>query len=322
MTAVEDAAGSAGGSIIGLDIGGTKLACVEGTASGRVICREEMPTHAREPFEQRFPALESMIQARLREARDAGRSVAALSVSVGGPLRIGDGVLLDPPHLPGWHHVRLKDRLSAAFPTLPVFLEHDGNAGALAEYHFGVGRGRADLQHLIFLTCGTGIGAGFIINGRILHGATDTAGEVGHWRLAEDGPVGFGKRGSWEAFSSGRGLALLAAQRFPHRWPAGTAIPDLVDAILADQPEALAVASEAGRRLGQGLALLIDALNPQVIVLGSLAAVLGERLLEPARRVVAAEALPQAAAACEILPSAFGPRIGDVASLMAALTHR
>jgi glucokinase len=154
-----------------------------------------------------------------------------------------------------------------------------------------------------------------------VHGATDTAGEVGHWRLSDDGPVGFGKRGSWEAFSSGRGLALLAERLFPHHWPADTEIRDVVDAILADEPEALAVATEAGRRLGQGLALLIDALNPQVIVLGSLAAVLGERLLAPARRIVAAEALPQAAAACEILPSALGAHIGDVASLMAALIH-
>jgi glucokinase len=218
--------------------------------------------------------------------------------------------------------VRLKDRLAAAFPDLEVFVEHDGNAGALAEYHFGVGRARSDLQHLIFLTCGTGIGAGFIINGRVLHGATDTAGEVGHWRLSEDGPVGFGKRGSWEAFSSGQGMALLAERLFPQRWPAGTAIRDLVDEILAGDPEALTVATEAGRRLGQGLALLIDALNPQVIVLGSLAAVLGERILAPARTVVAAEALPQAAAACEILPAALGTHIGDVASLMAALTHR
>jgi glucokinase len=314
--------GSATSSIIGLDIGGTKLACVEGTDTGCILHRDEIPTLADEPFERRFPVLESLIRCRWRAARDAGRSVTALSVSVGGPLRIREGVLLEPPHLPGWHHVRLKERLAAAFAPLPVFVEHDGNAGAMAEHRFGVGRGRPDLQHLIFLTCGTGIGAGFIVNGRVLHGATDTAGEVGHWRLAEDGPVGFGKRGSWEAFSSGRGLVLLAERLFPARWPAGTPIRVLVDAVLAGDPQALTVATEAGRRLGQGLALLIDALNPQVIVLGSLAAVLGERLLAPARQVVAAEALPQAAAACEILPSVLGPGIGDVASLMAALAHR
>ena len=153
----------------------------------------------------------------------AGRRVSALSVSVGGPLRISEGRLLNPPHLPGWHNVRLKDHLAGAFPQLPVFVEHDGNAGALAR---------------------------------------------------------------------------------------------------ADDSDALTVAQEAGRRMGRGLALLIDALNPQVIVLGSLAVALGERILGPARQVVADEALPQAAAVCEIRPAALGPRIGDVASLMAALTQR
>ena len=307
-------------TVIGLDVGGTKLACVEGTAGGQVLNRQEIPTLASEPFERRLPAIVSLINSLLRAALAAGREVVALSVSVGGPLKIREGVLVNPPHLPGWHHIRLKDHLAGEFPQLPVLVEHDGNAGALAEYYFGVGVGRADLEHLIFLTCGTGIGAGFIINGRILHGATDTAGEVGHWRLSKDGPVAFGKRGSWEAFSSGAGLVLLANRLFPLRWPPETPIRALVDAVLEGDPDALTVAPEAGCRLGQGLALLIDALNPQVIVLGSLAAVLGERLLAPARRVVADEALPQAAAACEIVPSALGPRIGDVAALMAALT--
>lgn len=309
-------------SIVGLDIGGTKLACVEGTAAGAILAREEAPTLAHDPFDLRFPAVAAMVASRLELARSAGREVAALSVSVGGPLKIREGVLLNPPHLPGWHAVRLKDRLEAAFPRLPVFVEHDGNAGALAEFHFGVGRARPGLRHLIFLTFGTGLGAGFIVNGEVLHGASDTAGEVGHWRLATDGPVGFGKQGSWEAFSSGAGLVLLANRLCPSRWPLETPIRDLVEAILCDDADGLSVAREAGRRMGQGMALLIDALNPEVIVLGSLAVALGERILGPARQVVAEEALPQAAAACEILPSVLGSRIGDVASLMAALTHR
>jgi glucokinase len=306
-------------SIIGLDIGGTKLACVEGSARGGILARQEMPTSASEPFERRFPAIVSMVNSQLRGARAAGREVVALSVSVGGPLNIADGVLLNPPHLPGWHNVRLKDRLAGEYPQLPVFVEHDGNAGALAEFYFGVGRGRSDLRHLIFLTFGTGLGAGFIVNGAILHGASDTAGEIGHWRLSQDGPVAFGKRGSWEAFSSGAGLVLLANRLFPLRWPLQTPIRSLVEMMLSDDADALIVAKQAGQRMGQGLALLIDALNPQVIVLGSLAVALGERILGPARQVVAEEALPQAAAACEIVPSVLGSQIGDVACLMAAL---
>ncbi len=308
-------------TVVGLDVGGTKTAVVEGTSQAQILQRYEVPTEALRPFAETFPRLSALMEHVLAEAEQAGRSVMAISVSVGGPLRINEGVLIDPPHLPGWHGVRLKESLEQRFPALPVFVEHDGNAGALAEFHFGVGRGRKDLRHLIFLTFGTGLGAGLIVNGQVVHGATDTAGEVGHLRLWPDGPVGFGKAGSWEGFASGAGLLELARRRFPHRWSVETSIRALVEAMLADDPEALAIASEVGEWMGRGMALLVDTLNPQVIVLGSLAVALGERVLASARRVLAAEALPQAVAACEIVPAALGERIGDVAALMAALSR-
>ncbi len=304
-------------TVLGLDIGGTKTACVEGSVSGEILQRVEIPTA---PFSTTFPLIVEQAHKLIRIARNSHRTIAAISVSVGGPLKIKEGILINPPHLPGWHHVALKKSLMREFPEIPVLIEHDGNAGALAEFHFGVGKGRRDLKHLVFLTFGTGVGAGFILNGEILRGASDTAGEVGHWRLAEDGPLGFGKRGSWESFASGAGLVELAAQMFPRRWTPATPIRELVEAMLANDAEALQVAEVAGKWMGRGLALLIDALNPQVIVFGSLGVVLGERVLGAARKVIADEALPQAAAACELLPSALGKQIGDVAALMAALT--
>jgi len=306
-------------SVIGLDIGGTKTACVEGTMDGRILQRIEMQTHARERFAATFEEIVRHVETLIATAGHEGRTIAAISVSIGGPLKIGEGVLIDPPHLPGWHGVPLKARLAEVFPHVPVYVEHDGNAGALAEFYFGVGRERNDLKHLIFLTFGTGIGAGFIVNGQILRGASDTAGEIGHWRLAEDGPLAFGKRGCWESFASGAGLLHLAAQMYPERWGGDRAIRELVDAILRGEDEATHVAATAGHWMGRGLALLIDALNPQVIVFGSLGVVLGERILGPARKVIAEEALPQAAAACKLLPSVLGNSIGDVASLMAAI---
>lgn len=307
-------------SILGLDVGGTKTACIEGTLDGRILQRIEMPTRAAEAFSSTFPDIVANLQAVAAAAANASRRIIAISVSIGGPLKIQAGILIDPPHLPGWHHVPLKAHLMQAFPELPVYIEHDGNAGALAEFHFGVGKRQPGLQHMIFLTFGTGIGAGLIVNGRILRGASDTAGEIGHWRLAEDGPLGFGKRGSWESFASGQGLIEIASQMHPSRWSQDTPIRDLVDAMMRDDCEALEVAAVAGHWMGRGLALLIDAFNPQVIVFGSLGIVLGERILASARKVIAEEALPQAAAACELLPAALGAGIGDVAALMAALT--
>jgi glucokinase len=308
-------------TILGLDVGGTKTACVEGTLDGRILQRIEMPTRATEAFPGTFREIVGNLKTLMSAANSEGRSIAAISVSIGGPLKIREGVLIDPPHLPGWHGVPLKAHLMQAFPGIPVYVEHDGNAGALAEFHFGVGKGRRDLQHLIFLTFGTGIGAGLIVNGRILRGASDTAGEIGHWRLAEDGPLAFGKRGCWESFASGAGLIHLAAQMYPSRWSAATPIRELVDGMLESDRDAMEVAAVAGYWMGRGLALLIDALNPQVIVFGSLGVALGERILGPARKVIAEEALPQAVAACELIPSVLGNRIGDIAALMAAFTE-
>jgi len=307
-------------TVLGFDVGGTKTALIEGTVDGRILQRVEMPTRAAEPFAQTFPAIVEQARVLIDEAGRAGRAIVAISVSVGGPLRIKEGFLINPPHLPGWQQVPLKARLQEAFPGIPVLVEHDGNAGALAEFHFGVGKERTGLRHLIFLTFGTGMGAGLIVNGQIVRGATDTAGEIGHWRLAEDGPLGFGKRGSWESFASGAGLVELAAQMFPARWSADTPIRNLVEAMIANDTDALKVAEAAGHWMGHGLALLVDALNPQVVVLGSLGIALGERILGPARKVLAEEALPQAVAACELVPSVLGQRIGDIAALMAALT--
>ena len=306
-------------TILGFDIGGTKTAVVEGTTKAEILQRIEFPTEACRPFEEIFPKISSVADDLIKEASGCKRDLNAVSVSIGGPLRIQEGVLLDPPHLPGWHHVRLKERLEQRFPGLPISIEHDGNAGALAEFNFGIGRKKPGLKNLVFLTFGTGIGAGLIVNGQIVHGATDTAGELGHWRLAEQGPEGFGKAGSWEGFASGAGLVKLASQMFPTRWHSNVPIHGLVQAMIAGETEATAVLEEAAMWMGRGLALIVDAFNPEVIVLGSRAVLLGDRVIGPARRVVQKEALPQAAAACEILPAALGLQIGDVAALMAAL---
>lgn len=306
-------------TILGLDIGGTKTAVLEGTRDAVILQRTERATEAHRPFAETFPALLAQMKSTIHIAEQAGRRISAISVSIGGPLRISAGILLDPPHLPGWWNVPLKEALSAAFPSLPVSIEHDGNAGALAEFHFGAGKGKTGLRDLIFLTFGTGLGAGIIVNGKILHGATDTAGEVGHLRLSYEGPVGFGKAGSWEGFASGQGLVELAARMFPARWSRETPIRAVVEAMLADDADALAVAAEAGTWMGRGMALLVDTLNPQMIVLGSLGVVLGDRVLGPARRALAQEALSQAVAACEIVPAKLGLQIGDVAALMAVI---
>ncbi|NIS79548.1 MAG: ROK family protein, partial [Anaerolineales bacterium] len=202
-------------TILGFDIGGSKIAIVEGDFEARIIQRREVANAVDLPFEEAFHTMCKAGESLLAAARKSGRSPSAVSVSVGGPLDIEKGIIKSPPNLPMWHGVHLKERLFDYF-GLPTFVEHDGNAGALAEFTFGAGRGAANL---IFLTVGTGLGAGIILNNRIYRGSTDTAGEVGHIRIADQGPVAYGRAGSWEGLCSASGLGKLAPMRFPEQWP-------------------------------------------------------------------------------------------------------
>jgi glucokinase len=193
-------------------------------------------------------------------------------------------------------------------------LMNDANAGALAEWQFGAGRGA---RNMIFLTHGTGMGAGLILDGRLYEGTTGDAGEVGHIRLADTGPVGYGKPGSFEGFCSGGGIAQLARGQLP-----GMDLPtarDVAKAAAEGVHEAVEILAESGRRLGQALALLIDILNPELIVLGSIYCRAGN-LLEPAmRKALTREALEGPRNACRIVPASLGERLGTVAAVAVAL---
>jgi glucokinase len=136
--------------------------------------------------------------------------------------------------------------------------------------------------------------------------------------MSDTGPLAYGKAGSWEAFASGYGIAQLAHMRNPAEFPADVSPSAVIQRALASDPAALAVVNEAGEWLGKGLALLVDILNPEVIIIGTLGVVLGDLVLEPARRVMRQEALPVAAAACRVVPAQLGTKLMDMGCLMAA----
>ncbi len=301
-----------GNILLGFDIGGTKTAAVLGTLAGEILARDETPTPSSEPFEAAFQQMVTLADRLLASASVQPQSI---SVAVGGPLDIERGVIYSPPHLPTWVKAPLKDRLAAHY-HLPVFVEHDGNAGALAEWYFGAGRGT---QNMVYVTAGTGLGAGIILNGRIYRGSTDTAGEIGHIRIAEDGPLEYGKAGSWEGYCSGSGLVKLARMRQPQRWSENTATRDILELALAGDAAAVQLVAEMGAWLGKGLAILVDILNPQAIVIGTLGVVLGELVLAPARAVIRREALPVAADACRLVPAELGDRLSSLSALMAGI---
>jgi glucokinase len=245
-------------------------------------------------------------------------------ISCGGPLDAARGIILSPPNLqPSWHGVEIARIITQRFGGRAMLM-NDANACALAEWRFGAGRG---CHNMVFLTSGTGMGAGLILNGKLYDGASGDAGEVGHMRLATDGPVGFGKAGSFEGFCSGGGIARLAiaAARRHGSQPAwlevdgGTSTKRVAEAARSGDPIATEVMNEAGRRLGQAAAILIDVLNPERIVIGGHFPKTRD-LLEPAMRAsLTAEALPHSLKACRIVAAELGETIGSHGAIAVAL---
>jgi glucokinase len=296
--------------ILGLDIGGTKTAVVVGTRDGQVRERWAFPSAAARGFEPMWQEIAAAAERALAQEP----AIGAIGVSIGGPMDPFAGVILSPPHLPGWDQIPLRRMLEERF-SLPAWVEHDAKTGALAEWMFGAGRGARDM---VFLTAGTGLGGGVIAGGRLLRGAASAAGECGHWRIAGDGPLMFGKRGSWESYASGAGIAALARERFPDRFAAVSAA-EVAERARAGDGDARAVLAESAAALGRGLALLVDLLAPEVIVLGTLARHMHDIWLEPAIAVMQGEALAGHAARCRVVPSELGDALGDVATLCAVI---
>lgn len=249
----------------------------------------------------------------------------SIGIACGGPLDAESGTVLSPPNLPGWDAIPVSDILTTSLAT-PSFLMNDANANALAEWRFGFNR---DCRSLIYLTAGTGMGAGIILNGQLIEGATGSAGEVGHLRLAPRGPLGFGKRGSFEGFCSGGAMPHLIEflpddQRPPNWTEWQTHHPtakSINEAAQSGDTTAINVLAEFGRRLGQALAFFIDCLNPERIIIGSLY-LRCQPFVEPAmREVLAAECLAPSLAACQITPSPLGESVGNLGAISVALHH-
>ncbi len=293
-------------NIIGVDIGGTKCTIVKADAEGRPLEeRRFATTTVGETLEEIYSAITAL----------GPGEEPVFGIACGGPLNAAQGVILSPPNLPDWDHVHITDELTHRFGGR-AFLMKDANACALAEWQFGAGRGA---KNVVFLTYGTGMGAGLILDGRLYEGASGDAGEVGHLRLAPDGPIGYGKAGSFEGFCSGSGLSRLAAGRIPgHPSPSAKELAELA---ASGCPEALAIWEESSRRLGQALAVIVDFFNPEVIILGSIYVRSGHLLETGMRGVLEAEALPSALAACRIVPAELGERTGIMSAIAVATYH-
>lgn len=312
---------------LGIDIGGTKCAVVVGDDAFNIHRRVQFDTLTaerswQEVMDEFFDHIDELFSEFPREG------LSGIGISCGGPLDSLKGMIYSPPNLPGWDNVPIVEIFTEKY-RVPVSIQNDANASALAEWLLGAGKGT---RNMIFLTFGTGMGAGLILNGRLYAGTNDLAGEVGHIRLAKDGPVGFGKAGSFEGFCSGGGIAQLAktvvSVKIQHGEKVDFCTPGKVDkldartvAIAAQNGDetALEIIRVSAEYLGHGLSLLVDILNPECIVIGSIYA-RNENLFKPiVDRILVEEAIPFALEVCEIKPALLGDSIGDYAALCVAL---
>jgi len=313
--------------LAGLDIGGTKCAVILGVEDEKgimVVAKQSFPT----PGTPDLALLTMMDELEKLLLAQKEMELKAIGISCGGPLDSKKGLILSPPNLPNWDRIDVVSILRDRF-QVPVSLQNDANACALAEWKWGAGKGT---NHMIFLTFGTGMGAGFILDGRLYTGTNDMAGEVGHVRLEANGPVGFGKAGSFEGFCSGGGIARLAQMK-AEEWLNQGKVTSLCanhDEIAAITAKTVGEAAQAGdvfaneifhivgQKLGRGLALLVDMLNPERIVIGSIyfrqEALLEPIVMEELRR----EALSYSLDVCTVIPSGLGESVGDLAALSVA----
>ena len=313
--------------LIGVDIGGTKCAITLGLSKGDGIEIRDKIGFPTTDVGDTIACIKATIKDILERNELKEGGIGAIGISCGGPLDSTTGVVMSPPNLPGWDNIPIVKILSEEFHAKTA-IHNDANACALAEWKFGAGRGS---RNMAFLTFGTGLGAGLIIDGKLYSGTNDNAGELGHIRLSEFGPVGYGKRGSFEGFASGGGIAQIGKtfvmEAIQNNKKVSWCTPDKVNEITAKQiAEAAAAGDEmaieiyhtSARYLGKGLSIVIDILNPELIVIGSVYARNEKLFYDEMMRVIEAEALAGAAAVCKVVPAALGEAIGDYASLSIA----
>ncbi|MBE6772311.1 MAG: ROK family protein [Ruminococcaceae bacterium] len=303
---------------LGMDIGGTKCAVVLSEKNSKTIKDKiRFETKVERGYKTVIAELISSAEKLLEKNSIPAEDVLACGVSCGGPLNSDTGVIMRPPNLPDWDNVPLADMITESL-GIPCKIRNDADACALAEWQFGAGKGA---KNMIFLTFGTGMGAGLILDGKLYSGTCGTAGEVGHIRLDADGPAAYGKAGSFEGFCSGAGIAAMG-KKMLSIYNGITSIPrdnvtakTIADAAINGDKLANAIYRRCGEKLGLGLSILIDILNPEKIVIGSIFQRSGHLLIESMNEVIKKEALAVSAECCEIVPAMLGDEIGDYAAI-------
>ncbi len=283
-------------AIIGIDIGGTKVAGGLVTPKGRLIKSSVVPTRASEGFKTSFGQIVALIEGLIQEA-GAKEKIIGIGICAPGPINPKTGTVINPPNLPGWRNIQLERKIHRQF-GLPTKVENDANAAGLAEALFGAATGYRDV---FFVTVSTGIGTGIIINKRIYHGKNGVAGEGGHVSIDFRSPYrcGCGTLGCIEALAAGPGIVRRTRVKLEqeHTLPSllremtgghlGRITPRMIqEAARVHDPVAQSIIDETGFYLGVWLAGMITLLDPEAIVMGGGVSQIGRPLFKKIRETI------------------------------------
>ena len=306
---------------VGVDVGGTKVLAAVVDDEGRVVRAARRTTPGRRVASAR---VEEALAEAVHEAA-AGAPVAAVGVGAAGFVNAARERIVFAPHLP-WRDEPVRARL-AELLGVPVELDNDANCAALAEATYGAARGATSA---VVVNLGTGIGGGILLDGRLLRGRHGMAGEFGHMQVVPDGaPCECGRRGCWEQYSSGNALVRVARERLGREPtvlealcdgdPSGLTGPMVTEAAEQGDLVARRAFASVGDWLGVGVANLVAALDPEVVVIGGGVSAAGDRLLEPARAALARSLVGGAHREVPpLVPAALGAYAGAVGAAVLA----
>lgn len=294
------------GAVVGIDFGHSHVAVAVGDLTGTVLAEVRRPISATHASSEGLAAARALLDGLLTE-HSLGGDVR--SIGLGLPAPMTAGVVRSSAILPGWIGVNAPQAVQEHF-GVEVHLDNDANLGALAEHRQGVARGK---QNSVFVKVSSGVGAGIVIHDKLFHGASGTAGEIGHLTLDENGPVcRCGSRGCLEAYTSTGALQALMAPHIPD-----ATVEEIVGAARSGNVSALRALEDAGLHLGWALASVVNLLNPALVVVGGEMARAGDLLLDPARIGLRRHAL-DAVAATPVVRSQLAERASLVGAVLLA----
>lgn len=304
---------------IGLDIGGTKcgvcVGCVREDCEVR-LCEQERFLTGGKSYCEVLKLFEEKVDKYVQEY-----AVESIGIACGGPLDSKRGIIQSPPNLPDWDNVEIVKYFEERF-SIPTYLQNDANACAIAEWKFGAGKGA---QNVIFMTFGSGLGAGLILDGKLYEGTNGNAGEIGHIRLSENGPMGFNKAGSAEGFCSGNGikrLALIRAKENGVEMDESLTTRDIFEKARQGEAFYQNVVKESAEKFATVVSILIDLFNPEVIIAGGVFMRNYDLFMPLMRPIIKREALGISDKVCKIVPAAIQEDVGDYSALAVAFSKK